>query len=64
MTGSIWFVQIVHYPLMDAVGPENYNEYHRRHQNRTSYVVGPVMLFELATAIALLYLGWQSTASI
>ena len=63
MTGSIWFVQIVHYPLMDAVGPENYTEYHRRHQNLTSYVVGPVMLFELATAIALLYLGWQSSVS-
>ncbi len=63
MTGSIWFVQIVHYPLMDAVGPENYTEYHRRHQNLTSYVVGPVMLFELTTAIALLYLGWQSSVS-
>lgn len=64
MTGSIWFVQIVHYPLMDAVGPVNYTDYHRRHQNLTSYVVGPVMLFELATAIALLYLCWQTTVSI
>jgi uncharacterized membrane protein len=63
MTGSIWFVQIVHYPLMDAVGPENYTEYHRRHQNRTSYVVGPVMLFELATAMAMLYVGWHSNVS-
>lgn len=63
MTGSIWFVQIVHYPLMDAVGAENFTEYHRRHQDLTSYVVGPVMLFELTTAIALLYLGWQSSVS-
>lgn len=60
MTGVIWFVQVVHYPMMDAAERENYPEHQRRHQTLTSYVVGPVMLFELATAIALLYLTWTA----
>lgn len=63
MTGVIWFVQVVHYPMMDAAERENYPEYQRRHQTLTSYLVGPVMLFELATAIALLYLSWPARGS-
>ena len=63
MTGVIWFVQVVHYPMMDAAERENYPEHQRRHQTLTSYVVGPVMLFELATAIGLLYFYLQTGRS-
>lgn len=53
MTGLIWFVQIVHYPLFGLVGG-SYAAYQHSHMRRTTWVVGPVMLLELASATALL----------
>ncbi len=53
MTGLIWFVQIVHYPLMGLVGVEQFPAYERRHTLRTGVVVGPLMLVEALTAVAL-----------
>jgi len=55
MTGVIWFVQVVHYPLLAGVGPQNYPAYQQQHEQRTGWVVGPVMLFELATGILLVF---------
>ena len=54
MVGLIWMVQIVHYPLFNDVGQENYVQYQQRHQSNITYIVAPVMLVELATAILLL----------
>ena len=54
MFGLIWFVQIVHYPLFLAVPAPAFPAYEAAHANRTGYVVGPLMLLELATAAALL----------
>lgn len=54
MTGLIWFVQVVHYPLFALVGDAGFRRYSVEHQRRTSWVVTPVMLLELATAIGLL----------
>ena len=53
MTGLIWFVQIVHYPLYRFVGSDAFPEYENRHMRRTGYVVGPAMGIELLTAIFL-----------
>ena len=55
MVGLIWMVQIVHYPLFDDVGQENYVRYQQRHQRNITYVVAPVMFVELATSILLLF---------
>lgn len=54
MTGLIWFVQIVHYPLFNRVGRESFTEYERVHQTRTTRVVAPTMLVEAVTAALLL----------
>jgi hypothetical protein len=54
MTGLIWFVQIVHYPLFASVGRADFAAYEREHTRRTTLVVGPVMLVEALAAIALL----------
>ena len=54
MTGLIWFVQVVHYPLFAMVGPEHFPAYEAAHANRTTWVVAPLMLVELASALALL----------
>ena len=53
MVGVIWFVQIVHYPLFARVGRPDYSAYSIRHTRQTGLVVGPPMLLEAATAIAL-----------
>ena len=53
MTGLIWFVQVVHYPLFAAVGAAEFPGYSRAHQFRTTLVVGPVMLIEALTALLL-----------
>ena len=55
MTGVIWFVQIVHYPLFDRVGVDETAEYARRHSRLTSLVVGPPMVLEAGTAFLLLF---------
>ncbi len=53
MTGLIWFVQVVHYPLMSRVGIDEFIIYERDHMQRTTWIVAPLMLFELITAIAI-----------
>ncbi|MFN0132422.1 MAG: hypothetical protein ACKVW3_07830 [Phycisphaerales bacterium] len=53
MVGLIWFVQVVHYPLMGAVPAEGFREYERRHQRLTTWVVGPVMGVEALAATLL-----------
>ena len=50
MTGVIWFVQLVHYPLFDGVGAAGFADYEARHGRWTTAVVMPPMLLELATA--------------
>ena len=55
LVGLIWMVQVVHYPLFDAVGEQNYVDYQKRHQSNITYIVAPMMLVELATAIMLLW---------
>jgi hypothetical protein len=54
MTGLIWFVQIVHYPLLAATPPENTVEVAIEHQRRTSLVVASPMALEGLTTLALL----------
>lgn len=56
MTGLIWFVQIVHYPLMGMVPADVFAKYEMLHRDRTGWIVAPVMLIELGTAVALAYL--------
>ena len=55
MVGLIWFVQIVHYPLFSRVGEEGFGAYSEAHSRLTSYVVGPPMLLEAATALLLVF---------
>jgi hypothetical protein len=55
MTGIIWFVQIVHYPLLLEVAGERFCLYVQRHQVLITWVVGPPMLLEVACAGGLLW---------
>lgn len=64
MTGLIWFVQIVHYPLMNRVGTEGFAAYEKDHQNLTAYVVGPAMLIEALTAVYFLMVHPLNTGAL
>ena len=55
LTGLIWTVQIVHYPLFSAVGPEAFPRYHRLHTRVIAPVVVPLMLVEASTALWLFF---------
>ena len=56
MTGIIWLVQIVHYPLFQFVGDARYSEFHRAHMNWITYIVAPLMIIEAVTAaLVILY---------
>lgn len=54
MTGLIWVIQLVHYPLFANVGDAEFQAYERDHMRRIGWIVGPVMLAELFTAVGLL----------
>ena len=53
MVGVIWFVQVVHYPLFARVGRSGFAAYSGSHARLTGLVVGPPMLVEAATAVAI-----------
>ena len=56
MTGLIWFVQVVHYPLLAKVGSEVFVHYEREHCDRTGFIAGPLMVAEAFSAAWLLWL--------
>ena len=55
MTGVIWFVQVVHYPLFAGVGAEGFAAYEAQHSNLTTFVVIVPMFVELVTALLLVW---------
>ncbi|MFQ3567796.1 MAG: hypothetical protein SNJ59_12450 [Aggregatilineales bacterium] len=55
MTGAIWIIQIVHYPLFSLVGSAGYTAYQNAHMSAITLVVGPLMLAEAATGAWLLF---------
>jgi len=54
LVGLIWFVQLVHYPLLLQVGRAELPTYEQAHIRRTLWVVAPPMLAELAGGVLLL----------
>jgi hypothetical protein len=54
MTGLIWFVQIVHYPLLARVAASESTAIADDHQRRTARVVAIPMLVEGLTTLGLL----------
>lgn len=68
MTGLIWFVQVVHYPLLAKVGGDG-TAYQTAHMTRTTWVVAVPMLAEAGTCVALAIMNvgpswqrWPATA--
>lgn len=53
MTGLIWTIQLVHYPLMVEVR-QGFARYHELHCARIAWLVAPLMGVEALTAVLLL----------
>ncbi len=55
MTGVIWVIQLVHYPIFDAIergaDDDRWRSFGNRHRRSISYVVGPFMLAEGVTGL-------------
>jgi hypothetical protein len=60
MTGIIWFVQVVHYPMLARLPQENFAELERELCDRTGFVVAPPMLVEAFTLVWLILRGFDS----
>ena len=54
LTGVIWLVQVVHYPLFAAVGARAWPAYEAAHRRRITWVVAVPMLAQLPVAAVLL----------
>ncbi len=55
MTGIIWFIQLVHYPLLNLVGAAQFTTYEVAHTRLITWTVFPWMLIELGTGFLLLW---------
>ena len=68
MCGVIAMVQIVHYPLFNMVGRNEFSAYENAHTSLITLVVGPAMLLEVACVLGLLlerpgsWLAWIGAA--
>jgi hypothetical protein len=69
MNGVIWFVQIVHYPLLGEACPADFPAYEKQNTALTTWAVSP-MLLEGATALLLFWFcpagvsSWQLYAGL
>jgi hypothetical protein len=54
LCGVIAIIQIVHYPLFNMVGKDQFAAYENAHTNLITLVVGPAMLLEAACVLGLL----------
>lgn len=56
MTGIIWLVQLVLYPIFHLIGESEFSDVHGFHMQRITWLVAPLMSLELLTG-AWLYLN-------
>ncbi len=55
MTGLIWFVQLVHYPIFKLLSKESFADYEKKHIFPTIFVTLPIMLIETICAFILVF---------
>ena len=60
MTGLIWLIQLVHYPLFDRVELSKFAQFEQDHSNWITVIVLPLMTAELGSAIYLVVARWNA----
>jgi hypothetical protein len=61
MVGLIWTIQRLHYPAFGYVSDDRFIKFHEYHSKNITFIVLPVMLLELATAILIEITATQSS---
>ena len=64
LTGLVWFVQLVHYPLFARVDPSSFVAYEQEHTRRTTWLVTPLMVVEAVAAWALVVLDTSAATAL
>ncbi len=57
MTGILWLVQQVQYPLFLGLNSGQFSKWHDLHSSRITWIVAPLMILELVVSVALLFLN-------
>src|SRR5215469_859400 len=55
MTGMIWSMQLLEYPLFALVGPKEFSAYHRRHNRALPFAVILPSVIALVSAVVLIF---------
>jgi len=53
LTGLIWIIQLVHYPSFHFIEHSKFIEFEIFHSKKITWIVAPLMLIELITAVDL-----------
>lgn len=53
MCAVIWLIQLLHYPIFSMIEPRRFSEFCEKHTSMMGLLVGPVMILELISALAL-----------
>ncbi len=61
MTGVIWIIQLVHYPSFKYIDFKQFFSFQKFHAGTITFVVGPVMVLEIFSALYLLVITNFST---
>ena len=54
ITGMMWFIQLIHYPLLSLVGKDPFHVYESAHTRLAIFTVVSLMLLEALTGVLLL----------
>lgn len=59
MTGIIWLIQVLHYPLFLQIQAADFSNFHLKHTKVMGFLVGPVMCIELIVGLSLIILQFN-----
>ena len=62
LTGLIWVIQVVHYPLFLRIEPDEFRAYEQSHQKRISMIVAPVMIVDIILSLLLVFTNYMENA--
>lgn len=60
MTGIVWFIQFVQYPLLNHISSFDFSCYFKKYITRLAWIMYPVMIIEICFALWLAFLPVQS----
>lgn len=64
LTGLIWTMQLVHYPAFRYIDPQKAISFALFHQGKISFIVAPLMLGEVISALVLGAAAWSEHRSL